>query len=215
LKVLFGHNTDVSVGDQLYHVQTEDRGAGHAIIDTTVYSGGRVMHRRTNSYADLLPLDVSSEELLKLRLDRQHQAVLKELRAGTLELTSTPPRGAAQANSAASVRSDSNRTKSIAVELLNAKTWLSGGRATLQIGVRDQQSGDALAGARVIARLEGSDSPAEFSTATSTDGRAELTFDMPPLTGAERALVIEARYGESVGSVRFQLRAKPKAPAVR
>ena len=212
MRVLFGHNTDVSVGDQHYHVQTEDRGAGHAIIDTTVYSGGRVLHRRTNSYADLLPLDASSEELLKLRLDRQHQAVVKELREATLELTSTQPVRSPGAKSGGSGRTSATRIKSIAVELLNGKSWLAAGRATLQVAVSDQQSSAAVAGARVIARLEGSDTPGEFSTATGADGRAQLSFDMPRLSGAEAALVIEARYGELSGSLRFQLRAKRKSP---
>lgn len=87
--MLFGHNTNVSVGDLTYHVQTEDRGASRAIIDTTVHCGGRVMHRRTSNYSDLLPLDSDREHALKSRLDDQHRAVLQELRAGTLQLSST------------------------------------------------------------------------------------------------------------------------------
>lgn len=214
MRVLFGHNTDITVGDQHYHVQTEDRGAGHATIDTMVYCDGRVMHRRTNSYGDLLPLDVSSEELLKLRLDRQHQSVLKELRAGTLELSTPQPTRAARPKSAAAAPIGSS-IKSIAVELLNAKGWLSAGRATLRVAVHDQATSAPMPGARVIARLEGADTPTEFSTATGADGQAQLAFDMPLLSGADAALVIEARYGESLGSLRFQLRAKPKAPSAR
>ena len=197
------------MGDQHYHVQTEDRGAGHAIIDTTVYNGGRVTHRRTSSYGDLLPLDPSSEELLKLRLDRQHQAVVKELRAGTLELTSTTSARPARASTPAP-RSQTSQVQSIAVQLLNSKGWLSAGRATLHVAVRNQNGG-AVPGARVIARLEGSEAPGEFSTATGADGRAQLDFDMPRLSGSDAALLIEARYGNLQGSLRFQLRAKPKA----
>jgi hypothetical protein len=214
LRVLFGHNTDVSIGDQHYHVQTEDRGTGHATIDTMVYCGGQVMHRRTNSYGDLLPLDASSEELLKLRLDRQHQAVVKELRTGTLELSTTQPARPARAKSTGSAPVGAS-VKPIALRLLNAKGWLSAGRATLQVAVRDQQSGAAVPGARVIARFEGADTPTEFSTATGAEGRAQLAFDMPRLSGDDVALVIEARYGEALGTLRFQLRAKSKTPAAR
>jgi hypothetical protein len=82
--MLFGHNTNVKVGETVYHVQTEDRGTSHAVIDTMVYQGGRVLHRRANSYADLLPLDAAREEALKLRVSTQHQAVLNELRTGAL-----------------------------------------------------------------------------------------------------------------------------------
>src|ERR1700687_5103256 len=53
--MLFGHNSNVKVGERLYHVQTEDRGTSHAVIDTMVYHSGRVLHRRATSYAALLP----------------------------------------------------------------------------------------------------------------------------------------------------------------
>lgn len=213
MRVLFGHNTDVTVGDKQYHVQTEDRGTGHAVLDTMVYCGGKVVHRRTNSYGDLLPLDAKREAKLKERLDTQHQSVLKDLQAGKLKPSAGPSRaaGGGQASQPALHAPTENRT--INVELLNAKSWLSGGRATLQVAVREDESGAAIPGARVIARLDGAETPTEFSTATGAEGRAQLGFDMPRLTGADPALIIEARYGESQGSLRFQLRARPKAPA--
>jgi hypothetical protein len=210
LRVLFGHNTDVSVNGKSYHVQTEDRGTGRAVIDTTVYCGGMVVHRRTNSYGDLLPLDAQSEEMLKRRLDKQHQLILNELRGGKLKI-SDPPRTVAGGGP----RMDASEPRTVALELLNSKTWLSAGRASLHVAVRDKSSGAAIAGARVIARLEGAEKSTEFSTATGADGRAQLAFDMPRLAGAEPALVIEARYGESQGHLRFQLRAKPRTPAAR
>src|SRR5258708_21337472 len=84
--MLFGHNTNVQAGDTTYHVQTEDRGTATALIDTTVYFRGRVLHRRTNNYFDLLPLNPDSERALKQRLDEQHRAVVEELRTGALHL---------------------------------------------------------------------------------------------------------------------------------
>ena len=69
----------------MFHVQTEDRGAPNALIDTTVHCRGRVLHRRTN-YFDLLPLNADSEQALKLRLDDQHRAVMEEMRSGALQL---------------------------------------------------------------------------------------------------------------------------------
>ena len=60
--MLFGHNSNVTVGANTFHVQTEDRGTVSAMIDTTVYSRGRVLHRRTKSYSDLLPLNADKEQ---------------------------------------------------------------------------------------------------------------------------------------------------------
>ena len=199
--MLFGHNSNVKVGDTVYHVQTEDRGASHAVIDTMVYHSGRVLHRRANSYADLLPLDAAREQALKERVGTQHQAVLDELRSGALKFAQQAPPVVAPAVS-----------DSLALELLNAKSWLAGKRATLQVLVSRKGDGAAVSGARVTARIEGAAEPSEYSTATGTDGKAQLAFDMPRLAGAECALVIEGYNGKSQARLQFQLRAKPKIP---
>src|SRR5277367_7129212 len=89
--MLFGHNTDVKVGESVYHVQTEDRGTANALIDTTVYCRGRVLHRRTNNYIDLLPLDPGREELLRKRIDDQHRTVTEDIRSGALLIVPPPP----------------------------------------------------------------------------------------------------------------------------
>jgi hypothetical protein len=216
--MLFGHNTNVVLDDRIYHVQTEDRGTRHALIDTMVYCDGRVLHRRTNSYADLLPMDARDEEKLRLRVSGQHQEVLDELRTGTLELSDgnspkqSQPIGAYR-NVAKSIAAAPAQPTAIALELTNAKSWLSGKRATLQVTVRDKNTGAGISGAHVTARVDGASETAEFSTATGTQGQARLAFDMPRLGGGEAALVIEASHGQARGELRFQLRAKPKVQA--
>lgn len=208
--MLFGHNTNVNVGDTTYHVQTEDRGATNALIDTTVYFHGRVLHRRTNNYFDLLPLNSNSEQALKRRLDQQHGAVIEELRAGRLILPlpqETKPPAGANASNAASV------PKVLTLVLINSKTWLAGKRATLDVSVQSRESGEALNHARIVARIDGAADSNEFKTETGIDGRALLEFDMPRIAGVEPALVIEAFHGDAKGHLRFQLRARPKVPA--
>src|SRR5271169_3840468 len=88
--MVFGHNTNLKIGNVTFHVQTEDRGASHALIDTTVYFQGRVLHRRTNNYLDLLPLNDDTQQALKLRVDEQHRTVLDAIRSGELQLTIPP-----------------------------------------------------------------------------------------------------------------------------
>src|ERR1700747_461603 len=89
--MLFGHNSNVTVGADVVYVQTEDRGTGPPFIDTTVHWHGRILHRRTNNYQDLLPLDGEKEGALKERLDDQHRAVIEEIRTGALKLTFPAP----------------------------------------------------------------------------------------------------------------------------
>jgi len=214
--MLFGHNTNVKAGENTFHVQTEDRGAANALIDTTVYIQGRVLHRRTNNYFDLLPLNADTEEALKLRLDDQHNTIIEEIRSGALRLAipqapATPkPAETPAASSAKPVSAEPQRI--LALELINAKTWLTGKRAFLQIAVRDH-SANAVEGAKVTARVEGAAEPTAFVAITGSFGHAQIEFDMPRLAGAEPALVIEAVSAGAAGQLRFQLRSRPRVPS--
>jgi hypothetical protein len=208
-RMLFGHNSNVKAGDTTFHVQTEDRGTTNALIDTTVYFRGRVLHRRTNNYFDLLPLNADSERALKQRLDEQHRAVVEELRTGALHLALPHD----EKDSAQAAAPDSaSAHKVLLLELINAKTWLSGKRALLQVAVRNQTN-QAVEGARVTARVDGAAEISEYSSETGPFGHAQFEFDMPRLAGADPALLIEALHGNARGQLRFQLRTKPRVPS--
>jgi hypothetical protein len=210
-QMLFGHNTNVKAGDTTYHVQTEDRGTSNALIDTTVYFHGRVLHRRTNNYFDLLPLTPDHEQALKRRLDEQHRSVVDELRSGALHLAL--PREEKPAAPSPPAPGGISTPPILKLELLNAKTWLTGKRALLQIAVRDHAD-HAIDGAIVTARVDGGAVQTELSTVTGAFGHAQLEFEMPVLATAEAALVIESFKGNAKGHLRFQLRAKPRVPSV-
>ena len=216
--MLFGHNSNVTVGANTFHVQTEDRGIVSAIIDTTVYSRGRVLHRRTKSYSDLLPLNADKEQALKLRLDDQHRTVMEEIRSGVLQLAVPQPPVAPPAPSAPppplkAAPTATSSVKPIIMELMNARTWLSAGRATLQVAIRHKEGGSGIAGVRITARIEGAAERTEFSAETRASGQALIEFSMPRLTGNDPALVIEANVSGTREQLRFQLRSKPKVPA--
>lgn len=207
--MLFGHNSNVLVGADTVHVQTEDRGATVAVIDTTVHWKGRVLHRRTSKYSDLLPLDERKTAVLKDKVDQQHRAVIEEIRSGALKLT-MPVVVPKPSPAAASQTSSVAHGAVLKVELLNAKSWLSGKNATLQLMVRDAD-GHIANSAELKVHVEGSAAPAEFSATTGADGAATLQFEMPKLVAAEAALAIEASRNGAKGHLRFQLRAKAKS----
>jgi hypothetical protein len=212
--MLFGHNTNVKVGETTFHIQTEDRGIAHALIDSTVYFRGRVLHRRTNNYFDLLPLSPDREQTLKARMDEQHRTIVEAIRSGELSL-SLPAEEAAPAPTAApSARAPSAvpPAASLKLELMNPRTWLTGKRASLQVAVRDH-AGNAVKGAIVTTKVDGAAEPTESSTVTGASGEAQFEFEMPRLTSAESALVIEAMRGNVKGQLRFQLRSKPRVPS--
>jgi hypothetical protein len=213
--MLFGHNSNVTIDGTVYHVQTEHRSSGNTLIDTTVYYQGRVLHRRTNDYSDLMPLNAEREQTVKQRLDEQHLTVIEELRSGVLDLAVSSPATESKQTSQQSSQQTSSPASSakqetaITLELMNARSWLAGKRATLQVAVRDAQ-GNAVAGAVVTAHIEGAAEPEKFSAATAGNGQAQIEFDMRRFASAEPALVIDATYGEARRQLRFQLRAKPK-----
>jgi hypothetical protein len=223
--MVFGHNTNVKMGAVTFHVQTEDRGEYHGLIDTTVYHQGRVLHRRTNNYFDLVPLDEDREQALKLRLDEQHRAVLEEIRSNKLQLAIpqtnpatvapkliVPAAEAVVAENSAPNSVGAATPRRLGLELVNAKGWLAGKHATLQIAVREE-NGDPVHGAQVIVGVDGSAEPFARSGETGLYGQVKVEFDMPRITGGEAAIIINAKEGLGAGHLRFTLRAKPRVPA--
>ncbi len=79
-----GFNTDVRVGERVYHVQTEDRGPSRPVIDTMVYWNGRVVHRRNCSYKHFAESTEFTAEGLRERVEEQHRCVIEDLRSGVL-----------------------------------------------------------------------------------------------------------------------------------
>lgn len=221
--MVFGHNSNLKLGSNTLHVQTEDRGATHALIDTTVYYQGRVLHRRTNNYHDLLPMNEENQQALKSRVDEQHRTVLEAIRSGELQLAipqpiSTPASAASGNSHQAGANSEKPpaavlQAPKLVLELLNARSWLAGKQATLHVVVKEE-GGANIAGATVTAEIEGSAGHPPFSSHTGEGGQAIIAFEMPKLTGTEPALVIRAEVNKATAHLRFSLRAKPRVPAV-
>jgi hypothetical protein len=222
--MIFGHNTNLKFRDLMFHVQTEDRGESHALIDTTVYYHGRVLHRRTNNYFDLLPLNEDHREALRLRLEDQHTTVIEEIRSGALQLAvppANPPRGGAESATSPTsgglvpppVISAPNRSArepgKLCLELKNAKSWLTGKHVMLQLVVRDE-NGDPVVGAQVHVEIEGGEQDVPLQAETSAAGEAQLEFEMPKIANSNAALVIRADNHSAKGQLRFALRTKPR-----
>jgi len=200
----FGFNSNVRVGKAVYHVQTEDRGPSHPFLDTVVYVAGRVVHKRSSSYKDLTGGPAKGEALAKKlheRLSQQHQEVMAQLEAGTLQLHG-PGGPAAKVAPAAS-------KKELEIHLLNPKSWLASGNATLEVELRKKGSDQAIRGAETVAFLEGEQDRAPSSHArTDAKGRATLKFPLPANIAEGTALVIRATTRALHGELRFLLKVR-------
>ena len=204
LPVNLGFNSNVRLGDALYHVQTEDRGAGHPFIDTTVYAQGQVMHRRTSSYQDLLDSPGADEAALKQRVEQQHHSVLEEMHAGKLKFDwPTATKSCPAASFPAGIQ----------VQLLNPASWLAASTASLHIEVRARGSRQPVEDASVEVTLEGARGPARFAARTNAQGYAELIFPLPDLGPDGAALVVHATGTAGEDEIRYQLRPKAGASA--
>ena len=204
----FGFNSNVRLGDTLYHVQTEDRGPAHPYLDTVVYEAGRVIYKRSTSYekfaAAANPEDLAKQ--LHERLAQQHNEVIAGLETGTLDL-----RGSAkeQHHAAAPITAD----QALDIRLANPKTWFAAGQVTLEIELRQKDSGEGIRGADVEAFVEGETERTPCArTRADASGRATLKFAMPPTASDGANLVIRATDGSLYGELRFRLKVKPRDP---
>ena len=194
-----GFNTDVRVGDHVFHVQTEDRGPHHPVIDTAIYQHGRILHRRTTNYDHLTVSAEFGEDALHERVAAQHRAVIEDLRSGALAVEL-----AAAAEQAA-------RAAGILVQLLNPQSWLSAGNVALDVEILRRADQQPEAGAHVEAAIEGALDDGQHAATSDDRGRVRIEFPLPPLGRGDLALVIRAKTDAAKDEIRFSMRSRHKS----
>jgi hypothetical protein len=195
-----GFNSDIQVGAEVFHVQTEDRGPLHPFIDTAVYHRGRVVHRRSSGYEEWVVSPDFTPEKLQHRVAEQHRAIVDELRSGALDVE------------IARATEQEAEISGIEAELLNPGSWLSGGQIGLDIEVRRRADHKPVPGAQVEARIEGALQESRHEATSDAEGRARIQFALPPLGKGDLALVIHARAEHGTADIRFAMRSRAKTP---
>jgi hypothetical protein len=94
--MLTGYNTDFKFQGKIYHVQTEDGGAGSPSITSLLYYQGEILASRKTSYADILKADCLDEVVRELMME-QHKQIIRDLMQGKLDLANPPREAAYQA----------------------------------------------------------------------------------------------------------------------
>jgi hypothetical protein len=82
--MITGFNTDVQYDGCVYHVQTEDRGMDHPVLESLVYVGGTIIAKKQTPYGEHLKQG-ATEEMIASLLRRQHQVIIKAIRSGRIE----------------------------------------------------------------------------------------------------------------------------------
>lgn len=195
-----GFNTDVQVGERMFHVQTEDRGPDPYVIDTAVYQNGRVLYRQSRSYEHFAKSSEFNMEDLRERVEEQHRSVIEDLQSGILdeEITAATQKGM--------------RAAGIQVQLLNPKSWLSGGDVSLELEILRRGDRQPEVGVQVEASIEGALRDGRYTGKSDERGRVRLQFPLPPAGKDDLTLVIQARNESSADEIRYFVRARPKAP---
>ncbi|HVB86484.1 MAG TPA: hypothetical protein VNK23_07460 [Candidatus Dormibacteraeota bacterium] len=204
-----GFNTDVRVGEQIFHVQTEDRGPSHPVIDTAVYQNGRVVHRRSSNYKEFSASTDFSTAGVRERVEEQHRAIIQELRSGALETSAptapnSPPLPEKPKAAAGGIGG-------IQVQLLNPQSWLSAGRVSLDLEIQRRADRQPWPGAAIEAAIEGSASSDRHTGTSDEQGRARIQFPLPPLGKGDLTLVILASADGDRDEVRFAMRSRDKS----
>jgi hypothetical protein len=206
----FGFNSNVRVGDAIYHVQTEDRGPSHPFLDTVVYMAGRVIYKRSTSYEKFASGTKAETLAQKLheRLAQQHREVIAELEAGTLPIHGKEKKLPAEENG--------ETHEGLDLRLANPKSCFAGGNVVLEIELRERNSEQGVGESDVEACLQHEKQRIPCAEArTDAKGCATLKFPMPPNVTEGSSLVVRATNGSRHGELRFRLKSKAhdKTPA--
>ena len=223
-----GFNSDLKLGDLVLHVQTEDRRPRANVVDTIVYSAGRVVYRRKTAYDERLQEPGFDEAAIRHILEEQHRAVLEGLRTAEIAIDRTPPPdtrtgrttvGGAEIMAAARAAvamltapaAAPPAANPVKVSLTNPATWLSAGSARLLIEVVGRNPDRPIQDAVVEVSFEGAPRPISFKTTTDADGLAEIGFPLPKFGPSGACLVIRAECKAGRDEIRYSLRPKSSA----
>jgi len=99
--VISGFNTDIQVGETVFHVQTEDKGLKARLVLSLIYDRGTILASKRVSYDDVLKGGDFDEQKITDHLNRQHQLICAAVSAGRIEdLKKMTDKARAKANAA-------------------------------------------------------------------------------------------------------------------
>lgn len=79
--MIVGFNTDIKYRDEIFHIQTEDKGQNNPIVETLVYHSGEILLSRRIGYGHLMK-KTDLRKRIKNIMKTQHDEVISELKGG-------------------------------------------------------------------------------------------------------------------------------------
>jgi len=162
---IFGFNTDIKLGDTIYHVQSEAR-QRDMLLQTLVFVKGQCIGKRAVSYAQKTSEPDFSEQAMHELLKSQHKAVLDAIQQGRAEAILV-------GDSSVQDVGDGGLT----LNWTNSAQPPRGPTASMSFQVLHE--GRAVNGADVfIAASSPNNAPAIAKATTDAQGNATLSFDL-------------------------------------
>lgn len=186
-RVITGYNTDIEHKDQVFHVQTEDRGVENPVIESLIYMGGKIIAQRQYSYAWLLRQGYTEEAVQEL-VDSQHRKMGRDIRGGKYDPEGPPPFGAGIISNrtfdevALEFIEEKLETEGIEVSVEEPPAPRAGELLVLEPMVTSDLTGRPVAGAAITvqARRAGSDRGVVlFEGKTGRKGHISAGVDLP------------------------------------
>ncbi len=82
--MITGYNTDVKHKNRVFHVQTEDKGAGNPCVESLVYVGGEILATRRVSYAEIVAKGRDDQAIQEL-MEQQHRTMIAAIQRGKFD----------------------------------------------------------------------------------------------------------------------------------
>ena len=193
LMTIFGFNTDVKVGDVVYHVQSEAR-QRDMLLQTMVFVKGQCVGKRAVSYAQKSAEPEFSEQAMHEFLKSQHKAVLEAIQQGRVNTI-------LGSDSAIQDVGDGGLT----LNWMKASETLDGPEASMQFQVLNE--GNSVSGASVSLSLASlSVTRAIASAMTDADGNATISFSFTPEMLEDPSVMARAEYAGKSATRKFRFK---------
>jgi hypothetical protein len=210
-----GFNTDVQHHGRVYHVQTEDKGAGNPVIETLIYLGGEILAARRTSYADLVTKGAHEKEVAQ-RIESQHNRMILDIKEGMYEERAPRPFGEGIISNKSfdevvlewlSAQSPGER---ILLQMIGSEGFVEGDTARLDLLVSRAEGGKGVEAAKVKVKFISTIGKPKVLVegATDAEGLISLSCPLPVLQEGTAALIVQASTGKETAEIK-QLIKKP------
>ena len=191
--MIFGFNTDVKLGDTIYHVQSKAR-ESEKLLQTQVFVRGRCVGKRAVSYATSAAQVDFGDPHKEQQLRDQHRLVLEAIREGQLETVLDH----AETEALAAI-------KQLDLQCENANSVHASGNLTLQLRVTE--AGAAVPAARLTMRFARADSTPFYTQAvTDAAGAAEISIELEESALPDSSVLVQATHEGRTVTRKFALR---------